>query len=152
MDRAALSNSRDPADTSGTAGLCHVVGARSQGRVTATYAHDARVRAHVYSEAVSRLEGELGEPVMERNIARGRALHPSVAGASARASLFRMGLEGCTILAEGGPPDDINRWAEELVFASTDTNAPESRHQRPPAPPPSATSWLQPYREPERGC
>ena len=40
---------------------------------------------------------------------------------------------------------------QELVFASTETSAPKSR-LRPPPPPPDAASWLQPYREPERGC
>ena len=62
MDRAALSNSRDPADTSGTAGLCNVVGARSQERITAAYAYDSRVRAHVYAQAVMALERETGAP------------------------------------------------------------------------------------------
>jgi len=153
IDRAAQQSSRDPADTSGSVGSCRISGARSQAATLAAYAHDARVRAHVFSHAVDELERAKGRPVMSGNVAAARALHPSTAGASAMFSLCRMGWEGCSILAEAGPADPINRWTEELVYASTETTAPAPQ----PAKTRTETSAVREalpsvLKEPERGC
>ena len=126
MDRAARQGERDPADTSGTVGLCKVVGAASQAATIAAYAFDSTARAYVYADRVQRLEAKLGRPVMARNIAAGRAIHPLFSGAGARFTLIRMGRAGCTILAEAGPADPINDWTEERVYASTETGADDA--------------------------
>ena len=119
-----------------------------------SHAYDSRLRAAVYADAVSALEDRIGHPVMSRNIAAGRAIHPDVCGPSALASLVRIGKEGCALLAEAGPADDINAWTEDTVYASTDTGAPmptvgERRPQtRTPVP-----SWLaDPPERVGRGC
>ena len=52
-----------------------------------SHAYDSRLRAAVYADAVSALEDRIGHPVMSRNIAAGRAIHPDVCGPSALASL-----------------------------------------------------------------
>ena len=111
---------------SGTVGLCKVVGAASHAATIAACAFDSTARAHVYADGVQRLESELGRPVMARNIAAGRAVHPLFSGAGARFTLIRMGRAGCTILAEAGPADPINDWTEERVFASTEAGADEA--------------------------
>ena len=126
LDRAARQGERDPSDMSGTVGLCKVVGAASHAATIAAYAFDSTARAHVYADGVQRLESELGRPVMARNIAAGRAVHPLFSGAGARFTLIRMGRAGCTILAEAGPADPINDWTEERVFASTEAGADEA--------------------------
>ena len=143
MDRAEISEQRDTGDTSGTTEWCSVAGARSQAATIAAFAHDATVRACAYTDAVEALERQTGRARMARNVAASRALHPAIVGLPrSLPTLRRMGIEGCTILAEAGPADDINRWTKQLVFASTDANAPE----------PSQPAAAPAVREPERGC
>jgi len=109
------------------------------------FAHDSRLRASLYSEAVERVERQTGRASMSRNIAAGRAIHPVAAGRAAYASLRRLGVEGCTILAEAGPADSINRWTDTIVYASTDVDAPSTPALR------AAPATLEPEQS-ERGC
>ena len=145
MDRVARQKFRDPADMNAykCGVLCETTGARSQTARIAAYAHDSQLRADLYAKAVEALEvAQGGTLLMSRNVAAGRASHPSVAGRSAFVSMQRIGAKGCVILAEAGPADPINRWTEERVFASTDVDAPM----------PMPAAVLANPNEPDRGC
>ena len=134
---------------SGTTDVCRVSGAQSHAATVAAYAYDTRLRARIFADGMEALEGRLQRRVaMSRNIAALRSIHPFVAGATGLLSLRRMGVEGCALLAEAGPADPVNRWTEQLVFASTETDVPTK-----PIPTPRVAPAVEPAETPpERGC
>ena len=79
---------------------------------------------------MQRAENYEGRPLIAtHNIAMARAIHPAVGGMATVPQLRRCGVRGRVAMAEAGPEDSINHYVEQIVYASTDTNAPTQEEE-----------------------